>query len=192
MASIAPEVCFRPLTIEEYEKLIEEFCCMETPMFPMTEERFAHVLWQCGFQYPDTGIEMLREEGKVQASKDAWGREAAEATWECLRKYETFCMEVACCCSLGTPYFSFQRAYLLACQKVRAEFGDIPSVAGMFGDQKLVSLDSFVKTFHPPRYGEDPKDDVYLVEFELAAPVRLKYVHEQLKFLRNAKKHETS
>ena len=93
------------------------------------------------------------------------------AAWKRMAELGSFKLDVFACHALDVPYHDFCLAYLAACDRVRSEFGSIPPVAGLFGKRELISADSFVKTFYPPR-GTAEGVIAGRVEFRLADDTR--------------------
>ena len=176
----------RPMSIEEYEALTRHDRELlagdgaEAPLFPMTERKAARVLADCGFKGADRWLKDLRDMGEIAATTDAWDRGAVVEAWKRMMDMEAVNPEVSACHAYGVPYREYTAAFLAACERVRDEFGDVVPVAGVFGRHELVSLESFVKVFHPVRGGADGVIPGR-VEFRLADDTRAAFEAAKVK-----------
>ena len=154
----------KPMTIEQYEALtrhdrasaaLDGSGAETRPLFPVTEREAARLLNDCGFKGAKNWLEHFRESGDIAATEDAWGRAAVADAWNRMAEMGAVISDVFACHSMDVSYHDFWVAYLAACERIRAEYGDVAPVAGMFGRHELVSFESFVKVFHPIRGTED-------------------------------------
>jgi len=173
----------KPMSVEEFEELtrhdrasasLDGADIVARPLFPMTESEAGRLLTDCGLKGAHRWLRHFREEGKIQASEDAWGRAAVEDAWMRIVDLGSVGLDVFACHALDVSYYSFWVSYLAACNRVRDEYGDIVPVAGHFGRHELVSFESFVKSFYPPR-GTDEGMIPGRVEFRLIDETRASF-----------------